>query len=80
MPWVLPAALKLPELYDEFVECFSWVNVAWLPRFVRLECAMHFDHYDRLWMMTLGPLLVTVVWLVCWVVQRRRMNREPGPS
>ena len=77
MPLVLPASLKFPNVYVKFIDCFSFVNFALLPRFLRLECVMRVDHYSSVFCMTLVPLLVAALGLVCFVVQLRRTT---GPE
>ena len=71
MPLVLPAALKFPVMYVKFIGCFSFVNLALLPRFLRLECVMRVDHYSSVFCMTLVPLLVAALGLACFVVHVR---------
>ena len=61
LPWVLPAQLKFPDLYMKFMSAFAFLNFALFPRLFRLECEMTFDHYGRVFMMTLGPILLTML-------------------
>ena len=79
MPWVLPSALKFPDLYTKFISCFAFFNFAILPRFLRLECEMRVDHYSQVFFMTLGPLLIFALGLGCFAIHRRS-TPEPDVS
>ena len=71
LPWVLPAKLKFPDLYVKFISCFSFLNPALFPRFLRLECETRVDHYSKVFFMSLGPLFLTALGLACFGVHLR---------
>ena len=76
LPGVLPAALKMPQAFVKFIDVFAILNFATVPRVVRLECEVQFDHYDSVFMITLGPLVLTALGVVCLRVQQQR---TPSP-
>ena len=61
-------ATKFPDLYVKFLSYFSFLNFAIVPRFLRLECEMRVDHYSRVFFMTLGPMLLIALGMVCFGV------------
>ena len=73
---VLPSALKFPDVYSKFISCFSFVNLALLPRFLRLDCVMSVDHYGHVFFMTLAPLLVFALGYVCFKVHTQQAPDE----
>ena len=73
MPWVLPTALEFPDLYEDFIGFFSFLNIGLLPRFVRLECEVRVDHYGKVVTMTLAPLVITSIGLLVSLVHQSRV-------
>ena len=58
---MLPIALKLPAVYAEFLNAFSFLNISPLLRFFRFDCMARIDHYDQVLAMTLGPIVVAAL-------------------
>ena len=73
---VLPSALKFPDVYSKFISCFSFVNLALLPRFLRLDCVMSVDHYGHVFFMTLAPLLVFALGYAGFKVHTQQMTDD----
>ena len=68
----MPAALKMPQIFVKFVDLFAILNFATVPRIVRIECKAQFDHYASVFMITLGPLVLTALGALCLRVQQQR--------
>ena len=75
---MLPIALKLPAVYAEFLNAFSFLNISQLLRFFRFDCMKRIDHYDQLLVMTLGPIVVATLTFLAFSVSRRWRTAAVG--
>ena len=67
----------MPHQFVKFIDVFAILNVATFPRFLRVECSAQFDHYDSVYMITLGPLVLTALGAACLRMQQRH---TPSPE
>eukprot|EP01041_Mallomonas_annulata_P001204 gene1204-2339_t len=65
---VLEATLtsKFPSSFQKLSTSFSWIDTSTLMNLIRLNCSSKSDHVSELMLLTLGPIAITMGWIVTY--------------